>query len=150
MPLAVVDTSCLIAFERIERPALVPALFSEALMPPAVADEYGGVPDGFALRSLDNPSLARTLCEDLDAGEAEVIALTQTCKDAVALIDEKKGRRLSREHGLSVVGTLGILLRAKRRGLISAVKPLMDTLSATGFRLSDALYQDVLHRAGEG
>jgi predicted nucleic acid-binding protein len=68
MPFAVVDTSCLIAFERIERPALVPALFSEALMPPAVADEYGGVPDGFALRSLDNPSLARTLCEDLDAG----------------------------------------------------------------------------------
>lgn len=109
MPLAVVDTSCLIAVERLERPALVPALFSEAAVPPAVAEEYGAVPDGFSLRRVENSSLAQSLRNELDDGEAEVIALALVHEDAAALIDEKKGRRMS-----------------------------------------SALYQDVLRRAGEG
>ena len=151
MPLVVVDTSCLIAFDRIGQLALIPALFSEAAVPPAVAGEYGAVPDGLALRRIENPSLARILRKDLDGGEAEVIALALAHEGAaLALIDEKKGRRIAREHGLSVVGTLGVLLRAKQQDLVSAVKPLVDTLTATGFRMSDALYQNVLRRAGEG
>ena len=76
-----------------------------------------------------------------------MIALALAHENAVVLIDEKKGRRIAREHGLPVIGTLGVVLRAKQQGLISAVKPLMDLLAATGFRMSDALYQDVLRRA---
>ncbi len=65
------------------------------------------------------------------------------------LLDEKRARRFAAARGIALVGTAGVVLRAKQRGLIPTVRPVLDDLLATGFRLSDALYQGALRRAGE-
>lgn len=66
------------------------------------------------------------------------------------LIDERLGRREATRLGLPITGVLGILLVAKRRGLISAVQPVMDALmNQVGFRVSSQLYTEVLKAAGK-
>lgn len=66
------------------------------------------------------------------------------------LIDERLGRREAKRLGLPIIGVLGILVVAKGRGLISAVKPVLDDLILqAGFRVSDRLYTEILQVAEE-
>ncbi|WP_324634942.1 DUF3368 domain-containing protein [Phormidium sp. CCY1219] len=66
------------------------------------------------------------------------------------LIDERLGRRQAIDLGLSITGLLGILLVAKRRGLITQIRPIMDSLILeANFRISPNLYREVLAAAGE-
>jgi len=65
-------------------------------------------------------------------------------------MDERIGRRCARERNLRVVGLLGTLIVAKQRGLIAAVRPLVEQLrQQAGFYVSDTLLAEVLQRAGE-
>lgn len=65
------------------------------------------------------------------------------------LIDDRRGRRMARINNIKVIGSLGVLLNAKQAGLIKAVKPYMQRLSASDLYLSDALISAVLELAGE-
>jgi uncharacterized protein len=65
------------------------------------------------------------------------------------LLDEELGRRIASELGLPVVGTLALLLRAKRQGMLAAVGPVLDAMAAQGRYVSDRLRRDVLRAAGE-
>jgi predicted nucleic acid-binding protein len=85
----------------------------------------------------------------LGSGEQAVIAYAHAHQSYVAGLDDLQARRLAETLGLTVVGTLGILLRAKRASLIPTVRPLVDAVVAQGFRLAPDLYQDVLQLAGE-
>jgi len=64
-------------------------------------------------------------------------------------LDDLQARRLAEELGLTVIGTLGILLRAKQAALLPTVRPLIHALIALGFHLAPDLYQTVLDLAGE-
>ncbi|MEO1147365.1 MAG: DUF3368 domain-containing protein [Cyanobacteria bacterium J06638_22] len=88
--------------------------------------------------------------DDIDLGEAEAILLAQQLKADLLLMDERRGRALAVNYGLRVTGLLGVLLQAKRNGLIPAVKPLMDQLiEIANFRISNQLYALVLETANE-
>ncbi len=65
------------------------------------------------------------------------------------MLDERRGRRFARSLNLPVVGSVGILVRAKQAGLVSAVRPLLDALLHHGFFLSEAVYRRILEQAGE-
>lgn len=102
------------------------------------------------IRSVQNQELVDELRDRVNAGEAEAIALAVEIKATRLLIDERLGRQAATERGLIVTGVLGILLAAKRRGLIAAVKPIMnDLMSQASFRISSQLYTDVLIAASE-
>jgi predicted nucleic acid-binding protein len=148
MPLCLPDTSCLIHLERIEHLDLLHGLYEEVRIPPAVRTEYGGVPEGIDVASAPNPALIHLLRRTVDAGEAELIALG-TELDGHVVLDDAAARTEARDLGLTVVGTVGIILRAKQTGHISAVRPLLDALRGTGFWMSDELYRHALRRAGE-
>lgn len=64
-------------------------------------------------------------------------------------MDEAAGRRALAQRGIAVVGTVGVLIQAKQRGLISVVKPELDRLRAVGFHLSDRIYELCLLAVGE-
>lgn len=86
----------------------------------------------------------------LDAGEAEALALAIELKADAILLDESAARAVANELGMQVIGTLGLLLRAKQEGLVNEVAPLLRKLIVEGrFRVSPALVHATLQRAGE-
>lgn len=86
---------------------------------------------------------------DLDRGEAEVIALAQEHRADLVILDERLARLHARRLGLAMTGTLGVLLRAKEQGLVTAVAPVISDLRQGGLRLSDAIVAEALRLAGE-
>jgi len=101
-------------------------------------------------RPLAQPFSALVLRGRLGAGEREAIALAMELNAQLLLMDDAAGRRTAVSVGLHVVGTFGILLRAKERQLIATVKPLIDRLLAFGFHADEDLVAEVLRVAGEG
>ncbi len=86
----------------------------------------------------------------LEQGEAEAIALANELRADVVLLDELDARRVAKQLGLSVLGTVGVLIWAKRTGKLSNLRQALDDLQNTGkFRLSQMLYQKALQEVGE-
>lgn len=86
----------------------------------------------------------------LDWGEIEAIALAQALKAGLLLMDDWAGREFARGLGLKVIGTLGVLVDAKRAGILLAVRPVLDRLiEQAGFWVSETLYQQVLTSVDE-
>ena len=84
----------------------------------------------------------------LDEGEAQALLLAIKLNCAV-LIDERLGRKVARSNAIPVVGVMGVLLQAKEKGKINAIKPLITQLLEHDYRLSDQVIELVLQRAGE-
>ena len=145
----IVDTACLVGLERIGRLKLIPETFADVVIPSAVADEFGRVPERISIDDPADRTLVRLLQDRLGAGESEVIALAEERAGSLAVLDDGAARREARERGLLLTGTMGVLIRAKRRGYIPRVRPLVDDLVKVGFRLSDTLYKRTLEQAGE-
>ncbi|HVY93171.1 MAG TPA: DUF3368 domain-containing protein, partial [Bryobacteraceae bacterium] len=94
--------------------------------------------------------LLTILLSSLHRGEAEAIALAVERRAGIVLIDEQEGRQTATRAGLAVTGVLGVLLRAKSRGEISALKPEMTALcDKARFFIAPALESRVLSLAGE-
>ncbi len=87
--------------------------------------------------------------DELDLGEAETVVLARELNANWVLMDEKKGRRKLAQLGMSKIGTVGILLKAKEIGLLSIIRPDLEKLRRQGFSLSQAVVDAVLQRAGE-
>ena len=85
----------------------------------------------------------------LGSGERSVLAYAQAHTIDVVGLDDLQARQLAQRMGLSVVGTLGVLLRAKQAALIPTVRPLLDAVIAQGFRMHADVYRDVLRMAQE-
>jgi len=156
------NASPLINLARIGQLALLPRLFGRLLLPQAVWQEVvedgRGQPGAEEIRravwieraAVSNQPLIHSLRQDLDAGEAEAIALAIEIQADWLLMDERLGRETAQYFGLRYVGLVGILSAAKQRGDLKALRPLLDRLrDVAGFRVSSALYQQVLRDAGE-
>ena len=100
---------------------------------------------GMALhRSCGEPDIELSVL--LDRGEAEAITLAVETRPDFLLMDERKGRRLAEERGLAVIGALGVLLEASRRGLVDQPMRVLDRLKAAGFRASRRLTDEFTAR----
>ena len=149
-PVIIADASCLILLEKIGALELLRQLFGYITITDIVAAEYGLLlPEWVAVQAAQDARQLRFLTLTLDRGEASAIALALEQPDCLLIMDERRGRLVAQRLQLDVTGTLGILLRAKSRGVITAVKPLLDAIGATNFRLSPSLVQGVLTQAGE-
>jgi predicted nucleic acid-binding protein len=164
MPVVISDASVLICLGAVGQIELLRAFYTEVLVPPAVWAEVtraGGRPgaaetqaartDGWLqLRAPASTALLAQLHRALDAGEAEAIALAVELPRSLLLLDDADGRETAFQLGMDFTGTVGVLLRAKREGKVSALKPVLDQLlQQHSFRLSRSLYQAVLRQAGE-
>lgn len=86
----------------------------------------------------------------LDSGEASAIRLAQMIPDSLLIIDEAKGRAVAQELGLSLIGALGLLVKAKEAGLLQSLKPILTQLKTeTNFRFSRMVEMAILEKAGE-
>ena len=144
------DTSCLILLDKIDELDLLHKLFGEVITTQAVAEEYGK-PLSLWVRIQNSKDLKTLLVLEaaLDKGEASAIALALEQEGSLLIIDEYRGRKLAWQLGLTITGTLGILAQAKEKGLIPMLKPLLDRINQTDFRLSEKLVMEVLRQVGE-
>lgn len=97
----------------------------------------------------DQQAVAQLLTGGLDQGECEAIVLAHELNAALLILDDRKARRYVTDKQLTVIGTGGILLRAKDNQIIASVKPPLDALILAGLHIDPKLYQQILRFAGE-
>ena len=160
MPDVICDTSPIQYLYQLELLDVLQALATNVIVPPAVVEELAqgrdlGVPlpdlttlDWVTVRQPSS-QLAVALVTELGPGETEVLMLGLEYREGVVVLDDALARRMAEALGLRLTGTLGVLLDAKRAGLVPAVGPLLDRLQALRFRLAPHTRAAVLELAGE-
>ncbi|MCR5888870.1 DUF3368 domain-containing protein [Hymenobacter sp. J193] len=149
-PVIIADTSCLILLEKIGELALLPQVFGPITVTGTVAKEYGlPLPEWAQVKHPQDLKQLQVLALTLDPGEASAIALALEQPDSLLIIDEQRGRRVAQQLQLTVTGTFGVLLQAKRSGYLAAIKPVLARIRQTNFRISAELETQVLRLAGE-
>jgi len=139
---------------------ILPALAGRVIIPPAVVEELSqgrtsgiNLPDVNVLKWVEirRPvsELAVPLVTDLGSGETEVLMLALEMREAVVVLDDDLARRVAETLGLRLTGTLGLLLDAKKAGLIPAIAPLLDQLQTLRFRVAPHTRVAVLKLTGE-
>lgn len=121
------DSTCLIGLERIGKLNILPALFNPVMIPPEVEREFGVKFSWLQTENLTSNLLVAALRLVVDAGEAEAIALAGE-KSCLLISDDKQARSAAKRLGVSVIGTIGVLVQAKQNGIISGIKPILDDL----------------------
>ncbi len=144
----VIDSTCLIGLERISQLDLLPLLFDPVTIPPEVGREFGNQFSWLRVQAPSIQSLVAALKLLVDDGEAEAIALAAELSYRL-VSDDRQARIVARQIGLSLIGTIGILIKAKEAQLVPAINPLIDELELNGFFLSPALKTEALRLAGE-
>ncbi|MBI4778586.1 DUF3368 domain-containing protein, partial [Candidatus Desantisbacteria bacterium] len=141
----------LIALAKIDKVDLLRELFEEIYIPEAVYDDVvtrGRNRSGtdevknanwIKRKSVRNRMMVKLFLAELDRGEAEVLVLANEINADKVIIDERKGRNAAELAGLGIIGTVGIILLAKRQGKIRSVKELLDKLKDEDFRLSNCV-----------
>jgi hypothetical protein len=151
----------LVALAAVGRLDLLGTLYGTVLVPDAVfrevVDAGRGRPGaaelpGIAWISMTSLESApdRLLVEELGTGEAEAIALAVQKSARLLLLDDRRARRIAElAYGLSVKGAAGIVVSAKRRGLVDAARPMLESMRRHGYYLSDRVVTAACRAAGE-
>lgn len=154
----VADAGPLIAFARLNQLELLAELFGRLDVPSPVFNECiadtgrpgASVILAAALKLIHVCAVSNinNLAEDLGAGEASAIQLALE-QNARLLIDEKLGRKVADSLNISIIGTVGVLLLAKKKKLVKAIKPLLMQLLDNNYYLSQELIEKALNIANE-
>lgn len=159
MPKVVSNTTPIISLLKIGRLSILKDLYNEIYIPKEVYNElekgknktyYKDLSkiDWIKIKKIkDEKSLSYFL--DLDKGEAETIVLTNEIDADLIIIDETLGRFHAEKANLKITGTLGVLLKAKKNGIIQEMKPLLHELKEKGIWLSKKLIDKILTLANE-
>ncbi|MGH9762902.1 MAG: DUF3368 domain-containing protein [Blastocatellia bacterium] len=144
----VADTTCLIGLERINHLDILPGLFEPIFIPPEVDREFGVALPWLTVHTPSNVALIATLKLLVDDGESEAIALANEVGWRI-LLDDSRARSVSRNLNVPVIGTVGVLVKAKEMGIVQLLRPILVDLEAGGFYIGTALMEEALRLAGE-
>jgi hypothetical protein len=142
--IVVSDTSCVSNLLTVGHSHLLNELFGEVIIPPAAGREllrfHSVLPAFLKCVAPGDAALVSRLVAEIDIGEAEAICVARELHADRLLVDEKHGRAVAVREGLAIIGIVGILVLAKERSLVPAVRPLLFRLeNEAGFRLSQAV-----------
>lgn len=142
----ITDTSCFITLDKIGAFDILHKAFKNIVTTPEIQEEFGSeLPQWIEIRSVLDKTLQEVFKETVDRGEASAMETS----NAILIIDDLKGRKLASKMALNFMGTLGLLVKAKEYGVISAVKPYIEKIHATDFRVSSSLVNLILEKTGE-
>jgi predicted nucleic acid-binding protein len=154
----VADASALIALAACNSLALLDAIFGKVIVPETVYLEVtqADKPQSDRLRSylqgkVRAVDMQRYVLLDAfaDIGETAAMLLYKEAEADYLLIDDRRGRKVAKINQIKTIGSLGVLLQAKRMGLVPRVKPLIDLIAASPVYIGKNLMQIVLELAGE-
>lgn len=146
MPKTIIsDTSILILFSKINHLDLLKNVYTELIITPEIAEEFGEeLPDWIRVQAASNKEYQEILELQIDFGEASAIALAKELKNTLLLLDDLKARKLANRLNLKITGTLGIIHKAKQLGFIDKIKPVIQKLLDTDFRISQNIIEELL------
>lgn len=160
--IVVSNASPIVNLAAVGRLELLRQLYGKVVIPQAVHHEIvvvgAGQPGAAEVEASDwvefcrvtDRTMVTSLQLEVDEGEAEAIALAAELEADLLLLDERRGRIVASRLGLKFIGLLGVLIEAKHRGLVPAIKPLLDDLiGKAGFWVTRGLYDRVLRAVGE-
>ncbi len=159
--IVVSDTTAITHLAKINALHILKCLYHEILIPDAVYNELtkakktqpGALEvinaSWIKVTPIKNQIIAAKLKAGLDLGESEAIALAIEQNADLLIIDERKGRIVAKPLVHNIIGMAGILLEAKKAGIISAVEPYIIQLKNTGFRMHNDVFDFILNQAGE-
>ncbi|MFL6262227.1 MAG: DUF3368 domain-containing protein [Thermoanaerobaculia bacterium] len=157
--LVVLNNTPLVALWSLGRLDLLRDLYQEALIPRAVEEEFLATEASARRKALDDAPWVRTVelphprralaYAGLHRGEAAVLALAEEIDARLVVLDERKARRYAERLGLALTGTLGILLEAKRAGLVASVSDCVSQLLSAGLFFAPDLVRRALEIADE-
>lgn len=154
----VADASALIALSACNSLPLLDALFGTVLVPEAVYLEVaaGDKPESEPLRHYLQDKVRQVdmrhfvyLDAYADSGETAAMLLYKELNADYLLIDDKRGRKVAAINQIKTVGSMGVLLQAKRAGLVAAIAPLLAKIDTSPVFISRRLLETVLDLAGE-
>jgi predicted nucleic acid-binding protein len=151
MPKTVIsDTSTLILFHKINHFEILEKVYGELFTTPEIADEFGDdLPDWIIIKGASDKKYQEILETQVDKGEASAIALAKELDDVLLILDDLKARKLAGKLNLKFTGTLGVVHKAKELSVIDKVKPLIDKLLETDFRISHNIIEEILKMNNE-
>lgn len=156
----IVNSSPLIVLFKSQQAELLPQLFLEILVPEGVfAEVTMAGEDDAAARQLPNVAWIQTVevtsivpevtAWDLGKGESQVLSLASTTAECAAVVDDRAARRCAQTLDIPTIGTGGLLVIAKRRGIISSISPGIQALQNAGLWLSETVVTLLKQQAGE-
>jgi len=157
------NASVLIGLSSIGKLFLVRERFPQGILIPEavrreVIDEGEGRPGAreiseskwIKVRKVADKRIVGLLLTELDKGEAEAIALAREVGAGVILLDERDARRAAKRMNLKVLGTVGVLIWAKKVGKVGSLKEELNALRDHGkFRFGQLIYENALREVGE-
>ena len=160
-PVVVSDSGPLIALAGCGHLKLLLAVFDTIHVPQAVLDETTadrsrrGAADIAAfvqahaqVHANRNDAIYAAAVRHLDEGEAQALSLAHALSCGV-LMDDRRGRQTAIRQNVPLFGVLGVLLQARRTGRLMRIAPVLDRMQHNGYRISQALIDAALKRAGE-
>lgn len=151
MPKTIIsDTSCLIILTNIGELELLHKLYGSVITTVDIASEFGEpLPQWIEIMEVADRYRQQLLEMQIDKGESSAIALALELPNSTVILDDYKARKIAEQLGLTYTGTIGVLIKAKLRGIIPSIKPLLEKIKQTNFRLSLELEALALKEAKE-
>lgn len=159
--IVVVNSTPVIALVSIDKLHLLKDLYKEVYIPKAVSDEVfvkqgskaqielARAREWIQVRQIQNNESKKFFRVQLHEGEVEVMILGKELSADLLVIDDYIAREYAKYLDFKVTGTLGVILKAKEKGIIERVKPLIDALIQNGIYIGSKVYEDVLRMAAE-
>lgn len=144
------DTSCFIILSNIGELDLLHKVYGQITTTLNIAIEFGSpLPDWVEILNVADKGKQQLLEMQIDKGESSAIALALETPNSTLILDDYKARKIAAHLGLHVTGTIGVIIKAKLNGVIPSIKPLLDKIKETDFRLSAELERVALFEAKE-
>ena len=146
------NSSCLIILDKLGKLELLERLYTKVIIPVAVKSEVFKSkikPYWIEVVEINQPIAPKILKKTLGNGESEAISLSLELNADLLIIDDLAARKVAQELGIKITGVVGILLTAKKIGLIQEIKSLLDNMLKHGFRISKAVYTGAIELAKE-
>lgn len=144
------DTSCFIILSKIGELDLLRKTYGKITTTFEIANEFGEtLPEWVEIVRVTDKYRQILLELQIDKGESSAIALAIETPDCTVILDDYKARKIAERLGLNITGTIGVIIKAKLTGVIPSIKPILERIKQSDFRLTSDIEIQALKAANE-
>lgn len=144
------DTSCFIILNNIGELDLLQKVYGSVITTPDIVSEYADfLPAWVEVVPVTDKYKQQLLEMQIDKGESSAIALALEIQNSTVILDDYKARKIAEQLNIRFTGTLGVIIKAKLNGIIPSIKPFLEKIKQTNFRLSPDIEIQALREAQE-